>query len=148
MKSSVIKTLMCTVLASIAVSITTANSGLPYQLVFGEKGASIKTIKAAKADSLLKQHFYIKDTKSNKTMPVLGFELLYAERGLFEDSTGRPIILTEYYQTQSPSDTVAAYFLRSLQDMYKPGDTIKIQNIFGKVGDKYFNVPNHVIVIE
>lgn len=148
MKSSVIKAFICTILASITINVTTANSGLNYQLVFGEKGASIKTVKAEKADSLLKQHLFIKDTKGNKVLPVLGFELLYAERGLFEDSTGRPIIVTEYYQTQSASDTVAAYFLRSLQDMYKAGDTIKIQNIFGKVGDKYFNAPNQVIILE
>lgn len=148
MKFSILRGIIGTILASIAMTVTAADSGLQYQLVFGSKGADIKTIKAAQADSLLKEHLFIKDAKTNKLTPVLGFELLYAERGLFEDSTGRPIIITEYYQTQSASDTVAAYFLRSLNEMYKAGDTIKIQNIFGKVGDKYFNAQNHVIVIE
>src|SRR5690606_21557174 len=145
MRSSILRGIIGTILACIAMTVTAADSGLQYQLVFGDKGNHVTTITAAAADSLLHQKLKAYDVKGKNILPIVGFELFYAERGLFEDSTGRPMIMTEYYHTQAAADTVPQYFLTSLKDLYKAGDTIKIQNIFSKKGDKFIAVNNQII---
>jgi hypothetical protein len=79
-------------------------------------------------DSLLKQGVTAKDPTGN-SYPVAGFTFSYAERNMYEDSVGNPLLLTDYFSEFCPGDTVSLAIFRNIFYKTKPGDTAYFDNV-------------------
>ncbi len=89
-------------------------------------------ISKADFDKLMLQPFWVKDSTSGKVYPVAGFSFTYAERGLYEDTTGKPLVITDYAGTESTSQLLPEYYTRELLNRSKSGDTAVISNVVYK----------------
>jgi hypothetical protein len=97
-------------------------------------------ISKARFDSLIAYPLIAKDSL-NTEHTVFSFFLTYAERGLFEDSTGHPTIMTNYTGTNSENGKLPDYWLKSLRERSKAGDTVMISNII------YFSGPGKPVLM-
>ncbi len=89
---------------------------------------------AVKADSLrayLGQSLIVKDS-AGRSFPVSKFDLGYKELGLFEDSTGKPLILAELYTQPYSGDHLDSLWLKNLDERLGYGDTLFLDNIYYK----------------
>lgn len=80
-------------------------------------------------DSLIRQGIDAKDLSGGGAVPVLGFQLTYAERGMYEDSVGNPLLMTDYLTEYCFGDTLSGNLRLLLPDRTKPGDTVFVDNI-------------------
>jgi len=76
----------------------------------------------------MKQGLWGRDS-SNVEYKVTSFNFTYAERNVYEDSTGNPIILSDYMIEHCDGDTVSATIAASLYQRTKAGDTVYIDQI-------------------
>jgi hypothetical protein len=60
---------------------------------------------------------------------VQGFAFTYAERALYEDSVGNPLILTDYMTEYCFGDTLSKNIKLLLPSRVKAGDTVYIANV-------------------
>lgn len=60
---------------------------------------------------------------------VSSFQFIYAERSLYEDSVGNPLITTDYLTEYCYGDTLSASIREGLKDRTKPGDTAYFDQI-------------------
>jgi len=99
-------------------------------------GGLISGGKVSKAvfDSLIAYPLIVRDSL-NIEHTATAYYLTYAERGLFEDSTGHPMIMTDYTGVHSEKGHLPAYWLSSLQERTKAGDTVLIDNIIFLSGE-------------
>lgn len=79
-------------------------------------------------DNYLKQGVTARDS-SGAAYKVDGFTFSYAERMLYEDSVGNPLLLTDYFSEFCPGDTVSLAISRNIYYKTKPGDTAYFDNI-------------------
>ncbi|RYE22946.1 MAG: hypothetical protein EOP51_11915 [Sphingobacteriales bacterium] len=79
-------------------------------------------------DSLLGQGLKGKDSSGN-IYKVNGFAFTYAERNLYEDSVGNPIVVTDNLAEYCFGDTVSTFILGNIHDRSKNGDTVYFDNI-------------------
>lgn len=63
--------------------------------------------------------------------PVTGFKVTWAELALYEDSTGRPMIMADYYEAFSDDEahTVPQPWLDLILKRSKPGDTLTFTHV-------------------
>lgn len=99
-------------------------------------------------DSILQLKINVTDQKTGKTIPASAFAFYYAERGLFEDSTGRPKIMTEYYTLNLEGDSIPRYMTRGYKDKAKRGDTIKFYNILAKSDSVFIKGEDINLILE
>ena len=71
---------------------------------------------------LLSQGLHARDSAGNN-YKVAGFEFMYGERQLYEDSAGHPMVMIDYLSEYCPGDTLSAGIAASLYDRLKAGDT-------------------------
>lgn len=81
------------------------------------------------AYQLLKSKICVMDTKTNTKLPVRSFEMIYCEKGLYEDSTGTPTVVTDCQLVPFEGDSLATDWMMSLQDRLYRGDSIAISSI-------------------
>lgn len=74
-------------------------------------------------DSLIRLPLVAKDSLGVER-PVSSFYFLYIELGLYEDSTGQPVILSDYWGTNSDQGRIPDAWLKLLQPRIKVGDTV------------------------
>lgn len=67
---------------------------------------------------------------------VQSFEVTYAERGLYQDSTGLPIVVTDYSQFACKGDTIPKIWVETFRERSYKGDTIFIDKIIAKSPDQ------------
>lgn len=67
---------------------------------------------------------------------VQSFDVTYAERGLYQDSTGLPIVVTDYSQFSCKGDTVPKHWVDVFRERSYKGDTIFIDNIIARSPDQ------------
>lgn len=79
-------------------------------------------------DELMRHGVKAKDS-AGASLPVVGFQFTYAERGIFEDSVGKLISVIDYLSEYCFGDTLTATISASLYDRTKPGDTVYIDRI-------------------
>lgn len=60
---------------------------------------------------------------------VKGFEFIYLEKRMYEDSVGNPLLVTEYLSEYCPGDTLSQGIRTLLPERVKPADTAFISNI-------------------
>ncbi len=78
--------------------------------------------------TLLQQPLCAKDS-AGKSYKIRSFEITYAERGLYEDSAGLPIVVTDYQNDAFSGDTVNSYWKKMLQERFYKGDTVYIEHV-------------------
>lgn len=71
---------------------------------------------------LIKQGIQARDSAGNK-YKVTGFEFIYGERQMYEDSVGRPFVTFDYMSEYCPGDTLSRGVAASLYERLKAGDT-------------------------
>lgn len=99
----------------------------PY---LGYSGYSGGTIPKKVFDSLLRQGVTAKDS-TGMIYKVAGFTFGYGERNLYEDSTGKLVILTDYVSEICMGDTLSTVFQNYVfkDNRTKGGDTAYFDNI-------------------
>ncbi|MEZ5045692.1 MAG: hypothetical protein R2831_01740 [Chitinophagaceae bacterium] len=78
--------------------------------------------------SLSVQRLCAKDSAFT-SYPIYSFDITYAERGLYQDSTGMPIVVTDYSFDKCQGDTLPMRWISIFQERAYPGDTIFIDNV-------------------
>lgn len=71
---------------------------------------------------LVKQGLQARDSAGNR-YKVTGFEFMYGERQMYEDSAGRPMVMFDYLSEYCPGDTLSPGVATSLFNRLKAGDT-------------------------
>jgi hypothetical protein len=106
-------------------------------------------ISAKEFESLMKQPLVSKDSQG-VLHPVVSYSFTYAERGAYEDSTGTLRIMTDYFTTESENGQLPAYYINSLKDRVKYGDTVYYFNVQAAAADtgnaKYHSLPMKLIL--
>ncbi|WP_118951836.1 hypothetical protein [Taibaiella helva] len=85
-------------------------------------------------DSLIAYPLAGLDT-ANKERAVASFMFSYAERGVYEDSTGKLRIMADYYATESTKGKLADDWVAQIRTRSKQGDTAFFFDIKGSYGD-------------
>ncbi len=79
-------------------------------------------------DSLVKQGLTSRDS-AGRVFKVTGFTFSYAERNLYEDSVGNPMILTDYLSEYCFGDTLTPFLKVNIPERSKVGDTLFVDQI-------------------
>jgi hypothetical protein len=106
------------------------------------------SIQAGKTDAyqLLKNKVCVMDTKTNTTLTVRAFEMIYCEKGLYEDSTGTPTVVTDCQLVPFDGDSIATDWMLSLQDRLYRGDSIAISNIIAVYEGKSVKIKDRITI--
>ena len=86
-------------------------------------------------DNLIALPLCAKDSAQNYCK-VQSFEITYAERGLYQDSTGLPIVVTDYTQFACKGDTIPQNWVDVFRERSYKGDTVFIDKIIAKSPDQ------------
>ena len=121
----------CTLLGNIFIwaqkpsSEKRAYNGKAY---LNDKVTSTGKISVADFLNLLDKPIWVKDSRDNSIQPALVFVYTYAERGMYEDETGKPMIVTDYLSSNCKGtvDTITIY---EMKYRAKPGDTAYFESI-------------------
>jgi hypothetical protein len=76
-----------------------------------------------------KKKICVKDLKTSTAVPVYSFDFTYCERGVFEDSTGLPTLITDYNFVPFIGDSITTNWQKALEERLYKGDTLRIENI-------------------
>ena len=109
------------------------------------------TISKKAFDSLIALPLIAKDTLGNERQ-VVDFVFSYAERGLYEDSTGRPMIVTDYLSVSCPGGRLPDEWVKMLHDRSKRGDTAYVDEVLAvypdKVQTRFYTTPIKLVITE
>ncbi|WP_118975217.1 hypothetical protein [Taibaiella koreensis] len=125
---------------SLGVVASTAQKPQPGKKTYKGKaflaGGKIATGKISKKqfDSLIAYPLAGRDTANNER-PVVSFMFTYAERAVYEDSTGRPRIMADYYGTESTRGKLTDDWVAQIRSRSKQGDTAFFFDIKGSYTD-------------
>lgn len=94
------------------------------------------TITVALFDSLISHNLVVKDS-AGELLPVASYNFVYVNRGVYADSTGKPIIKSDYLYTVSDSGTLPKYWEKALIPQVKAGDTAIFTDVryYGRSAD-------------
>lgn len=79
-------------------------------------------------DSLIALPLCAKDSAQNQ-YPIQSFEITYAERGLYQDSAGLPIIFTDYTNFKCEGNAISKEWVNQFVERTYKGDTIFIEKV-------------------
>ena len=111
-----------------------ASKPKPVPVYAGTTGLSGGSVAKSTFDELVRQKFTSKDSLG-KSYVVDGFVLTYAERGYYEDSVGKLMILTDYLSEVCYGDTLTKFLRNILIDRTKKGDTVIFDQITVRAAD-------------
>lgn len=80
------------------------------------------SVSVSRFDSLLAQPLLVKDSLG-QLFPVHSFGFIYVNRGVYSDSTGHPIILSDYLYSTSIDGLLPDYWRKGLISQVKAGDS-------------------------
>lgn len=109
------------------------------------------TISKRVFDSLISLPLVAKDTMGYERQ-VVDFVFSFAERGLYEDSTGRPMIVTDYLSVNCPGGKLPEEWIKMLHDRSKRGDTVYVDEVMAiypdKVQTRFYTTPIKLVIAE
>ncbi len=100
----------------------------PYTAFLACKESMTVFLSKAEYDQLCAQPLCAKDS-NQQIVPVQSFDITYAERGLYQDSSGLPIIFTDYTQDKCSGNTLTPKWQGIFKERGYRGDTITYENI-------------------
>jgi hypothetical protein len=77
----------------------------------------------------------VKDSVGN-LIKVESFEIIYAERGLYQDDEGLPIIVTDYSNVACTGDTIPKKWIQNFNERSYKGDTVYFDRVRLRTPDK------------
>lgn len=102
-------------------------------------------------DSLLNYNLIARDTQ-NREHPVIQFTFTYAERGAYEDSTGKLRIMTDYYSIESEQGKLPDFWMRNFRERSKAGDTAIFSEVLSTYQDslrtRFYAEPLKLIITD
>jgi len=101
------------------------------QTLFACKQGGKLQMSAQQFLEVMKQPICAKDSLGAQ-YKVTRFEIQYAETGLYQDSTGLPIIHTDYQFANFAADTIHQIWIDMFSEHAYKGDTIRILNVRAK----------------
>ena len=109
------------------------------------------TISKRKFDSLIALPVISRDT-SGVDRSVVEFVFSYAERALYEDSTGRPLVMTDHFSTPCPGGKLPDDWVKIIREKSKKGDTVYIEEVMAAYPDKlhtrFYTTPIKLVITE
>ncbi|RYZ35757.1 MAG: hypothetical protein EOP49_33205 [Sphingobacteriales bacterium] len=117
---------------------------------FLANGQTSGTISKRAFDSVLAYGLFAKDSANNEH-PVVQYTFTYAERGAYEDSTGRLKIMTEYYSMDSDKGKLPDFWVKSIKDRTKGGDTatfVEIMSVYQDGKTRFYAEPIKLILTD
>lgn len=107
----------------------------PYKAYFACSYTDISTLEVSQFTTLIHQPICAKDSLNN-IFAVERFEMTYAERGLYQDSTGLPIINTDYSMVSCKGDTIPKLWKDIFMERAYKGDTIYFDKVVVRAPDR------------
>lgn len=108
-------------------------------------------IKKADFDAMLDKGLIAKDS-ADRPHPVGSFVFMYAERGLFEDSTGKLRIMSDNYSLQCDDGRLPADWVKNIRERSKAGDTAVFKSIRSAYDDsgkfQFYTQPLKLIITD
>jgi hypothetical protein len=95
---------------------------------------------------LMKGKLCAKDT-AGVSYPISSFELVYAETGLYQDSLGLPLKVTDYSLATFEGDSITAVWQRLFTESIFKGDTIKLTTVRVKGEDGKYYIGEEIDII-
>lgn len=80
------------------------------------------SVSVTQFDSLIARPLLVKDS-TGKVFTAHSFSFIYVSRGVYSDSTGRPIILSDYLYSPSTGGILPEYWRKGLIPQVKAGDS-------------------------
>ena len=105
-----------------------ADSKYKYQMYLACSKSENQYLQKAEFDRLISQPFCAKDTNMNP-VTIQNFEILYAERGLYQDSAGLPIIFTDYTKIPCKGNQLKQEWIDYFLERSYKGDTVFIEQV-------------------
>lgn len=118
---------------------------------FLSDGTGSGTISVSQFKKLIDQKLIARDT-ALVDHPVHSFIFMYAERGVFEDSTGKLRIMSDNFSLQCDSGKLPMLWVNGIKEKTKAGDTVYYSNIISSYDDSakklFFAEPLKLILTE
>ena len=106
----------------------TAPKKYPYQSYLGCREADVSFLPKTSFDSLIALPLCAKDSHRNAAN-VQSFDIIYAERGLYQDSAGLPIIYTDYSTFKCDGASIPKNVVEMFKEHSYKGDTVFFENV-------------------
>jgi hypothetical protein len=106
-----------------------------YKAFFGCSYTDISTIDANTFKQMMTQPLCAKDS-SNTVYKVKSFTVTYAERGLYQDDEGLPIIVTDYSSDNFTGDTLNTLWKNNFNERLYKGDTVYFERVMCSNAEK------------
>ena len=72
---------------------------------------------------------------NNTVFKIVSFDITYAERGLYQDSTGLPIVFTDYSNVSCTGDTIPSRWINIFKERGYRVDTIMFDRILVRTSE-------------
>jgi hypothetical protein len=105
-----------------------------FNIQFGNTTHDYTLVTKEQFKNLTKMPIYLKDDDGRLYLSK-AFELLYAEWGLFEDSTGRDRVMVDYHPLSVVGSEIPEYFYEYINSIAKGGDTLSVFNVWSEKKD-------------
>lgn len=130
MKISILKISFLTLVLSLGAWMLWAQAKADHKGVtyLSDKVTRSGNISVAEFLKLMQDTIWVKDKRDNSFLAPGSFKISYAERGLYEDETGKPIIVTDHIFSNC-REKVDSGMLVDLKYRAKPGDTAYIEQV-------------------
>lgn len=99
-----------------------------YKAYFGCTFTDSIQVSVDEFKQLIKNPICVKDSAGN-LIKVESFEIMYAERGLYQDDEGLPIIVTDYSNVLCNGDTIPKKWIQNFNERSYKGDTVYFDRV-------------------
>ena len=106
-----------------------------YKAYFGCTYTDSFQISVNEFKQLIHKPLCVKDSVGN-LIKVESFEIIYAERGLYQDDEGLPIIVTDYSNVACIGDSIPKKWIQNFNERSYKGDTVYFDRVRLRTPDK------------
>lgn len=138
--------IMCCVSILLTAFRAGDGSGLAYKAYLGCTTSGSVNLNKQAFDNLIAQPLCARDS-NQLPVTIQSFEILYAERGLYQDSAGLPIIFTDYTRIPVEGNQLDKKWINEFVERSYKGDTVFIQNVKVAGADKKSHLAEGVRVV-
>jgi hypothetical protein len=126
---------------------TAATGEVPKYIPFAGCTQGSATLSKQAIIDALKKSLCVKNINNQKQYTVVSYDFIYAERGLFEDSSGIPTVITEYHYEECRGDSIKARWQRVLAERLYKGDTVKVTQVVFNVDGKNIKIKDNLVLV-
>jgi hypothetical protein len=105
------------------------------------------TLPIADILALCNNNICVMNDKTKAKYKVHSYDFNYCERGLFEDSTGLPTIITEVHFEECKGDSICTKWKKMLAERLYKNDTLRISAITINTDKGVIKIPSKLVMI-